>query len=60
MLASGSNDNTIKLYDLNTVTELKTLKGHTNWVNSVAFSPDSKILASGSKDHTVKIWKLDS
>ncbi|PQE03932.1 vegetative incompatibility HET-E-1 protein [Rutstroemia sp. NJR-2017a BVV2] len=35
---------------------LQTLEGHSSAVNSVAFSPDSKLLASASSDETVKIW----
>ncbi|WPJ64265.1 hypothetical protein SMAC4_13771 [Sordaria macrospora] len=35
---------------------LQTLEGHSNGVNSVAFSPDGQRLASGSYDHTIKIW----
>ena len=36
------------------------LIGHTNWVNSVAFSPDGKYIVSGSNDNTLKIWELKS
>jgi WD40 repeat protein len=32
------------------------LTGHQDWVNSVAFSPDGKILASGSADNTILLW----
>ncbi|KAK5662998.1 hypothetical protein OQA88_6412 [Cercophora sp. LCS_1] len=35
---------------------LQTLEGHSNWVKSVAFSPDGQQLASGSGDTTVKLW----
>ena len=33
-----------------------TLTGHSDWVRSVAYSPDGKHIVSGSKDKTVKIW----
>ena len=33
-----------------------TLTGHSNWVNSVAYSPDGKHIVSGSWDSTVKVW----
>ena len=39
--------------------EIQTLKGHSNRVNSVAFSPDGKTIATGSGDNTVKLWNLE-
>ncbi|WP_211178464.1 nSTAND1 domain-containing NTPase [Brasilonema octagenarum] len=56
MLASVSNDSTVKLWDTSTSKEIKTLTGHTNAVNGISFSPDGKMLASVSNDSTVKLW----
>jgi len=55
--ASGSSDETIKLWDVQSQGEIATLTGHSNWVISVAFSPDSQTLASGSSDTTIKLWR---
>ncbi|KAI9373897.1 WD domain protein, partial [Aspergillus egyptiacus] len=56
LLASGSGDQTIKLWDPATGTLKHTLGGHSDWVWSVAFSADSQLLASGSSDQTIKLW----
>ena len=60
LLASGSYDNTIKLWNVETKQEIATLVGHSSSVNSVAFSPDGKLLASGSSDDTVKLWDVET
>ena len=46
--ASGSGDNTVKLWDVATRRNIATFEGHTRQVKSVSFSPDGTTLASGS------------
>jgi WD40 repeat protein len=65
-LASGSWDKTIKLWDVSTGTELRTLKQSSS-VDSVAFSPDGTTLASASSanssaggDATIKLWDIST
>ena len=58
-LASGSLDNTIKIWDINSGECMRTLVGHSDKVSSVELV-SSKILASGSDDDTIRIWNLDS
>ena len=60
VLASGSRDNTIRLWDVPNRRHLSTLVGHTDKVNVVIFSPDGKPLASASKDKTVQLWDIDT
>ena len=55
-LASGSEDNTIRLWDAVTGNHKTTLIGHTKGVVSVSFSPDGRTLASGSWDNTIRLW----
>jgi WD40 repeat protein len=52
-LASGSEDNTIKLWNVKTGDLLCTLSGHESSVSSVAISPDGQTVASGSFDNTI-------
>ncbi len=59
-LVSGSNDQTIKIWQLSSGTLKSTLTGHSSWISSVAISPDGEILASGSGDNTIKIWQLST
>ncbi len=60
MLASGGDDNTVRLWDTATGTELRTLAGHTAAVFAVAFSPDDRLVASGSADKTIILWDVAS
>lgn len=57
-LASGSNDQTMQVW--NALTGAQALLGHehTSWVHAVAWSLDGKRLASGSWDNTVQIWDV--
>ncbi len=54
-LASGSQDTTIRLRDLNTY-KGTALKGHEYGVYCLAYSPDGKKLVSGSVDSTARVW----
>ena len=60
-LASGSWDNTVRLWEVASGQEKAVLEGHTDWVRSVSFSPDGTTLASGgSGDGTVRLWEVAS
>ncbi|KAM0147384.1 hypothetical protein ACHAPG_010625 [Botrytis cinerea] len=56
IVASGSGDKTIRLWDTATGKSLQTLEGHSGYVFSVAFSPNGKMVASGSYDKTIRLW----
>ncbi|KAG4433647.1 hypothetical protein IFR05_010867 [Cadophora sp. M221] len=55
-VVSGSDDETVRLWDAATGALQQTLEGHSSWVTSVAFSPDGRQVVSGSDDETVRLW----
>ena len=61
LLAAGSQDSAVVLYDLITNSELKIdLSGMAGGITSLAFSPDTKILAAGSSDLKIVLIDLQS
>ncbi|CAD8190165.1 unnamed protein product [Paramecium pentaurelia] len=58
ILASGSMDQSIRLWDVGTGQQQSILEGHSNSVQSVCFSPDGSVLASGSDDKTIRLWNF--
>jgi WD40 repeat protein len=58
-LASGSDDNTIRLWDVKTGAETARLEGHSGSVKTMCVLPDGR-LASGSSDNTIRLWDVNT
>ena len=58
LLATGSDDKTVRLWHTGQRTRIRALIGHEKPVNAVAFSPDGSLLASASDDRTVRLWDV--
>ncbi|MDZ8067685.1 MAG: WD40 repeat domain-containing protein [Nostoc sp. DedQUE08] len=59
-IISGSNDKTLKVWDLEIGKEISSFTGHTDKINTIVVTPDDKLLISGSNDKTIKIWDLET
>jgi len=59
-LLSGSWDKRFKLFNINTGKLMRTFKGHSSRVLSVAYSPDGKMALSASNDRSAKLWELST
>ncbi len=57
-ILSGSNDNTMKLWDVNTGKLIRDFIGHTASINSVSVSSNGLYVISSSSDNTIKIWNI--
>lgn len=60
LIASGSRDNTIRLWDLDTVETIRILEGHTDDIEVVVFDPFGEILVSGGRDNNIIMWNIES
>jgi len=59
-LYTGSRDKSIKIWDVETGMEVRTLFGHQHTVNNLSVSGNGKLLASSSADLTVRLWDIVS
>ena len=60
LLAVGTTQGEIRLWQVAQGQPLLTCQGHTNWVQAIAFSPDGRLLASGSTDQTIRLWEVST
>lgn len=60
LLASGSADKSVKLWNLTTLELLRTYRGSSDFVSAVALSPDGKLVAAASLDGTIRVWSTTS
>jgi len=60
LLASGSADKTVRLWDLQTLSLKRSYRGQRDFVTSVAFSPNGRLLAGGGLDGRIDLWSVAS
>ena len=60
LIASGSEDRTVKLWDITSKNKINEFKDCAAGVNDVQFHPDGTCVSSGSSDHSIKIWDIRS
>ena len=60
IIASGSHDQTLRLWDVNSGKHIRTLTGHESDITELSFSPDGSTLISVSRDMTINLWNTTS
>ncbi len=61
-VAAAGADSVVRIWDIQTKSEVRGLRGHTDWVTSVAFSPNGRLIASvaAEKDNSLRLFELPS
>ena len=59
-VASGGSDGTVRLWESQSGSCLKTFEGHGGLVSSVSLTPDGRCVLSGSHDGTLRLWDIES
>ena len=59
-ILSGSEDSTLRIWDVSTAAEVLVLEGHADGVTCCRFSPDGRRVVSGASDLTVRVWDTDT
>ncbi|MCS6864278.1 MAG: WD40 repeat domain-containing protein [Gemmataceae bacterium] len=59
-VAAAGADSVVRIWDIQTKSEVRTLRGHTDWITSIAFSPNGRTLASvaAEKDNRLRLFEL--
>jgi tetratricopeptide (TPR) repeat protein len=60
IVASGFLYEGIKIWEVDSASKVRSLKGHTSSVSSLSFSPNNAWLASASRDRTIRLWDVES
>ncbi len=57
-VAAGGSDTVVKVWSLQTRAEIRSLRGHGEWIGSVAFSKDGRHIISAGVDRSIKLWEF--
>ncbi len=55
-VAAAGDDHMVRIWKIGDGGSIRTLRGHTDWVRGLAYSPDDRLLASGGDDRNVIVW----